>query len=144
MCGLLDAIAHGECQHDLLPEDGHDAYLSDSQWRHQSINGREKRRRGGVCASMHVQERDGWAIFICSCNMGTEPGFQKWLGRATVTYRESRSEKIKKLTETTFNQKRREPAYSVLDCLQERCACEHNAFHRRAKSKKNQPEKGQE
>ena len=87
--------------------------------------------------------RDGWAIFICSCNMGTELGFQKRLGRATVTYRESRSEKIKKLTETTFNQKRREPAYSVLDCLQERCACEHNAFHRRAKRKKNQPDKGQ-
>ena len=64
MCGLLGAIVHGECQHDLLPEDGHDAYLSDSQWRHQSINGREKEEGGGVCVCKHVQEMVGLFLSV--------------------------------------------------------------------------------
>ena len=59
MCGLLGAIVHGEChgQHDLLPEDEHDAYLSDSQWRHQSINGREKEEGGEVCVCVSMCKR---------------------------------------------------------------------------------------
>ena len=63
MCGLLGAIVHGERQHARLPEDRHDVYLSDSEWRHQSINGRgeeeEEEEGGGVCVCKHVQARDG-------------------------------------------------------------------------------------
>ena len=66
MCGLLNAIVHGECQHDLLPEDGHDAYLSDSQWRHRATNQstEQKRRRGEVCACKHVQEMVGLFLAV--------------------------------------------------------------------------------
>ena len=117
MCGLLGAIVHGECQHDLLPEDGHDAYLSDShQWMAPPPINQRKRKEGGgrgeVCK--HVQEMVELLLSdhaIWERSLGSKNGSE---GLPSLTVNRERSEKIKKLPETTFNQKRREPACSVL------------------------------
>ena len=144
MCGLLNAIVHGECQHDLLPEDGHDAYLSDSQWRHQSINGREKRRRGGGCVQACMCKREMVGLFLSvhatwERSLGSKNGSE---GLPSLTV--NRGAKKSKITGNQFQSK---ASKALLFCL--RPACRRDVpvtiigFHRCTKSQKYQPEKGQ-
>ena len=74
-----------------------------------------------MCVFKHVQEMVG--LF---CNMGAELGFQKRLGRTTVAYRESRSEKIKNYRKIRSIKSVASPPILCEACLQERCACDHN------------------
>ena len=144
MCGLLNAIVHGECQHDLLPEDGHDAYLSDSQWRHRATNQstEQKRRRGEVCACKHVQEMVGLFLAVHAIwerSLGSKNGSE---GLPSLTV--NRGAKKSKITGNHLQSK---TSRALLFCL--KTACRRDVpvstmrFTDAPKAKKNQPEKGQ-